>query len=237
MFVASPGHIFLDADYSQIELRVLAHISEDEAMIEAFSSGKDIHRSTAAKIFDVSPKDVTSEMRTAAKAVNFGLIYGKGEFSLAQDLQISMKESKAIIEDYLGSFPKVRDYMKAVVADAKEKGYVMTLLGRRRALPELAASNFQLRAFGERAALNTPIQGTAADIIKLAMIRVYKRLKAENLSAKLILQVHDELIVEAPLEEAKQAGNILREEMEQAFSLKAPLVADMHSGKSWFDAK
>ncbi len=237
MFVASPGHIFLDADYSQIELRVLAHISRDEAMIEAFSSGKDIHRSTAAKIFGVAQEDVTSEMRTAAKAVNFGLIYGKGEFSLAQDLQISMKESKAIIEDYLGSFPKVRDYMKAVVAEAKEKGYVTTLLGRRRALPELSSSNFQLRAFGERAALNTPIQGTAADIIKLAMIRVFKRLEKENLSSKLILQVHDELIVEAPMEEAERAGQILQEEMEKAFLLKAPLLADMQSGKSWFDAK
>ncbi len=237
MFVAAPGHVFLDADYSQIELRVLAHISGDQAMIDAFSSGKDIHKSTAAKIFGVSQEDVTSEMRTAAKAVNFGLIYGKGEFSLAQDLQISMKESKSIIEDYLGSFPKVRDYMKAVVEDAKKKGYVTTLLGRRRALPELTSSNFQLRAFGERAALNTPIQGTAADIIKLAMIRVYKRLKEEGLSARLILQVHDELIVEAPEQEIEKAGQILREEMEAAFILKAPLSADMHSGKSWFDAK
>ena len=148
-----------------------------------------------------------------------------------------MKESKSIIEDYLGSFPKVRDYMKAVVEDAKKKGYVTTLLGRRRVLPELSSSNFQLRAFGERAALNTPIQGTAADIIKLAMIRVYRRLKAEGLRARLILQVHDELIVEAPEEETKLAGRILREEMEAAFSLKAPLSADMHAGKSWFDAK
>ncbi len=237
MFVAAPGHVLLDADYSQIELRVLAHIADDDAMIEAFTAGKDIHASTASRIFGVSPDDVTVEMRTAAKAVNFGLIYGKGEFSLAQDLQISMKEAKAYIEDYLGSYPKVRDYMKTVVEEAKKNGYVTTMLGRRRALPELASSNFQLRSFGERAALNTPIQGTAADIIKLAMVRVYHRLKNEGLAARLILQVHDELIVEAPLSEAEQAGKILQEEMEQAFTLRAPLSADMHSGNSWYDAK
>ncbi|MGN1059119.1 MAG: DNA polymerase, partial [Clostridia bacterium] len=237
MFVAAPGCVLLDADYSQIELRVLAHIAGDEAMIEAFSSGRDIHASTAAKIFGVSPEQVTTEMRTAAKAVNFGLIYGKGEFSLAQDLGISMREAKAYIEDYLGSFPKVRDYMKNVVEEAKKKGYVTTLFGRRRALPELSASSFQLRAFGERAALNTPIQGTAADIIKLAMVRVYNRLKAEGLKARLILQVHDELIVEAPVAEQEQAGTILREEMEQVLTLRTPLLADMHTGASWFDAK
>ncbi len=237
MFVAAPGYVLLDADYSQIELRVLAHIAGDEAMIEAFSSGRDIHASTAAKIFGVSPEQVTTEMRTAAKAVNFGLIYGKGEFSLAQDLGISMREAKAYIEDYLGSFPKVRDYMKNVVEEAKKKGYVTTLFGRRRALPELSASSFQLRAFGERAALNTPIQGTAADIIKLAMVRVYNRLKAEGLKARLILQVHDELIVEVPVAEQEQAGTILREEMEQVLTLRTPLLADMHTGTSWFDAK
>ena len=237
MFVAAPGHILLDADYSQIELRVLAHIADDETMIEAFTSGQDIHASTASKIFGVAKEDVSVEMRTAAKAVNFGLIYGKGEFSLAQDLGISMKEAKAHIEDYLGSFPKVRDYMKFVVEEAKKDGFCTTLMGRRRSLPELSSSNFQLRAFGERAALNTPIQGTAADIIKLAMVRVYNRLKEEKLASRLILQVHDELIVEAPLEEQEVAGKILREEMEKAFALKAPLVADMHSGQSWFDAK
>ncbi len=237
MFVAAPGHVLLDADYSQIELRVLAHIAGDETMIEAFTSGKDIHASTASKIFGVSQESVTPEMRTAAKAVNFGLIYGKGEFSLAQDLQISMGEAKAHIEEYLGSFPKVRDYMKAVVEEAKKNGYVTTMLGRRRLLPELSSSNFQLRSFGERAALNTPIQGTAADIIKLAMVRVYNRLKEEKLAARLILQVHDELIVEAPIAEEERAGNILKEEMELAFSLRAPLVADMQRGFSWFDAK
>ncbi len=237
MFIAAPGHVLLDADYSQIELRVLAHIAGDEVMIDAFASGKDIHASTAAKIFGVAQEEVTPDMRTAAKAVNFGLIYGKGEFSLAQDLQISMKEAKAHIEDYLGTFPKVRDYMKQVVEEAKKNGYVTTMLGRRRNLPELASSNYQLRSFGERAALNTPIQGTAADIIKLAMVRVYNRLKKEGLKARLILQVHDELIVEAPLEEEETAGSILREEMEQAFALRAPLVADMHRGFSWYDAK
>ena len=237
MFVAAPGHVLLDADYSQIELRVLAHIADDETMIEAFSAGEDIHASTASKIFGVPKAEVSTEMRTAAKAVNFGLIYGKGEFSLAQDLGISMREAKAHIEDYLGSFPKVRNYMKTVVEEAKKNGYVTTLMGRRRVLPELASSNFQLRSFGERAALNTPIQGTAADIIKLAMVRVYNRLKEEKLAAHLILQVHDELIVEAPLGEAEAAGKILREEMEQAFALKASLKADMHSGQSWYDAK
>ncbi len=237
MFVAAPGHVLLDADYSQIELRVLAHIAEDEAMIEAFTSGKDIHTSTAAKLFALPQDQITSEMRTAAKAVNFGLIYGKGEFSLAQDLQISMREAKAYIEDYLGSFPNVQKYMKNVVEAAKANGYVTTLFGRRRALPELAASNFQLRAFGERAALNTPIQGTAADIIKLAMVRVYNRLEKEGLKARLILQVHDELIVEAPLDEQERAGQILQEEMEQAFAMKVPLSVDMHAGTSWFDAK
>lgn len=237
MFVAAPGHILLDADYSQIELRVLAHIAGDQNMIEAFASGKDIHASTAAKLFNLPLDEVTSDMRTAAKAVNFGLIYGKGEFSLAQDLQISMREAKAYIEDYLGSFPSVREYMKNVVEKAKENGYVTTLFGRRRALPELSASNFQLRSFGERAALNTPIQGTAADIIKLAMVRVYNRLEQEGLRARLILQVHDELIVEAPLEEQEQAGRILKEEMEQAFIMQAPLAVDMHAGTSWFEAK
>ncbi len=237
MFVAAPGCILLDADYSQIELRVLAHISGDEAMIEAFAAGKDIHASTAAKLFGVDPKDVTSEMRTAAKAVNFGLIYGKGEFSLAQDLGITMREAKAYIEDYLGSFPKVRDYMKNVVEKAKEKGYVTTLFGRRRMLPELSSSNYQMRAFGERAALNTPIQGTAADIIKLAMVRVYHRLKQEGLKSRLILQVHDELIVEAPLDEKDTAGRILCEEMEHVLPLAVPLAVDMHAGSSWYDAK
>lgn len=237
MFVAAPGHILLDADYSQIELRVLAHIAGDETMTEAFRTGQDIHASTASKIFGTKKEDVSVEMRTAAKAVNFGLIYGKGEFSLAQDLGISMREAKAHIEEYLGSFPKVRDYMKAVVEEAKKNGYCTTLMGRRRNLPELSSSNFQLRSFGERAALNTPIQGTAADIIKLAMVRVYNRLKAEKLTARLILQVHDELIVEAPASEQEIAGKILREEMEQAYSLAAPLVADMHSGHSWYDAK
>ena len=237
MFVAAPGHILLDADYSQIELRVLAHIAEDETMIAAFTSGEDIHASTASKIFGVPKNAVSSDMRTAAKAVNFGLIYGKGEYSLAQDLGISMREAKAHIEDYLGSFPKVQDYMKNVVEEAKKNGYVTTLMGRRRLLPELSSGNFQLRSFGERAALNTPIQGTAADIIKLAMVRVYTRLKEEKLSAKLILQVHDELIVEAPLAEQERAGEILKTEMEQAYLLKAPLVADMHAGLSWYEAK
>jgi len=237
MFVAAPSHVLVDADYSQIELRVLAHIAGDEAMITSFAAGKDIHASTAAKIFAVAEDEVDVEKRTAAKAINFGLIYGKGEFSLARDLNISIKEAKAYMEDYLGSFPKVRDYMKDIVEFAKKNGYVSTLFGRRRQLPELKSSNFQLRAFGERAALNAPIQGTAADIIKLAMVRVYQRLQAENLEAKLILQVHDELIVEAPESEAARAQQILKEEMEQAVSLAVPLFVDMKTGLSWYDTK
>ncbi len=237
MFVAAPGHILIDADYSQIELRVLAHIADDEAMIASFASGKDIHASTASKIFGVTEDLVDVEKRTAAKAINFGLIYGKGEFSLARDLNISIKEAKAYMEDYLGSFPKVRDYMKKIVEFAKENGYVSTMFGRRRYLPELKSSNFQLRAFGERAALNAPIQGTAADIIKLAMVRVFARLKKEGLRAKLILQVHDELIVEAPEAEAEMAQKILKEEMEQAVMLSVPLFVDMQTGQSWYDTK
>ncbi|MBE7021672.1 MAG: DNA polymerase I [Ruminococcaceae bacterium] len=237
MFVAAPGHVLIDADYSQIELRVLAHIAGDEAMIASFAAGKDIHASTAAKLFGVSEDAVDVEKRTAAKAINFGLIYGKGEFSLARDLGISIKEAKAYMEEYLGSFPKVRDYMKSIVEFAKAHGYVSTMFGRRRHLPELKSSNFQLRAFGERAALNAPIQGTAADIIKLAMVRVYHRLQEEKLTARLILQVHDELIVEAPEQEAEKAQKILREEMEQAVALSVPLFVDMQTGKSWYDTK
>lgn len=238
MFVAeSDDFVLVDADYSQIELRVLAHIADDENMIEAFRSGFDIHASTAAKVFGVRQEDVTGEMRSAAKAINFGLVYGMGEFSLSQDLHISLKAAKAYINDYLGSYPNVKKYMKETVEFAKEHGYVKTMFGRRRDLPELKSSNYQTRAFGERAAMNTPVQGTAADIIKLAMINVSKRLKEEKLKSRLILQVHDELIVEAAKPEVDDVCRILKTEMENAASLSVPLKVDMHTGRSWYDTK
>ncbi len=238
MFVAeSEDYVLVDADYSQIELRVLAHIANDENMIAAFRSGFDIHASTAAKVFGVSQENVTSEMRSAAKAINFGLVYGMGEFSLSQDLHISLKEAKEYINDYLGSYPNVKKYMKDTVEFAKEHGYVKTMFGRRRDIPELQSSNYQIRSFGERAAMNTPVQGTAADIIKLAMINVSRRLKQENLKSRLILQVHDELIVEAKKNELDEVCRILKTEMENAASLSVPLKVDMQTGRSWYDTK
>ncbi len=238
MFIAkSDDFVLVDADYSQIELRVLAHIAEDENMIEAFKSDFDIHTSTAAKVLGVASDDVTSEMRSAAKAINFGLVYGMGEFSLSQDLKISVKQAKEYIEDYLGSYPNVQKYMKNTVDFAKENGYVKTMFGRRRDIPEIKASNFQTRAFGERVALNTPIQGSAADIIKLAMVNVYNRLLQENLKARLILQVHDELIIECPKNEQEKVKTVLREEMENAAQLSVPLKVDMKAGRSWYDTK
>ena len=238
MFIASKeDNVLVDADYSQIELRVLAHIADDENMQEAFLTDFDIHSATAAKVFSVDKSEVTQEMRSAAKAINFGLVYGMGEFSLSQDLHISVKKAKEYIEDYLGSYPNVQKYMKDTVDFAKENGYVTTMFGRRRDIPEIKASNFQTRAFGERVALNTPVQGTAADIIKLAMINVYKRLKKENLTSKLILQVHDELIIEAPKSEVNRVCVLLREEMEKAANLSVPLKVDMKVGRSWYDTK
>ena len=238
MFIAkSEDFVLIDADYSQIELRVLAHIAQDAHMIEAFRSDFDIHSATAAKVFGVDKDEVTTEMRSAAKAINFGLVYGMGEFSLSQDLKISVKKAKEYIEDYLGSYPNVQKYMKDTVDFAKENGYVTTMFGRRRDIPEIKASNFQTRAFGERVALNTPVQGTAADIIKLAMINVYNRLKTEKLTSKLILQVHDELIIEAPKGEVDKVQAILREEMEKAAKLSVPLKVDMKVGRSWYDTK
>lgn len=236
-FIAPAGTTLLDADYSQIELRVLAHVAGDESMQEAFLHGEDIHRATAAKMYGVAPKDVTPAMRSSAKAINFGIMYGKGSFSLSKDLSISVKEADEFIKAYLGTYPKVKQYMDKTIADGRENGYVATLYGRRRALPELQSSNFNLRASGERMAMNTPIQGTAADVIKLAMVRVYRRLKAEGLAAKLILQVHDELIVECPLAEQERAAKILGEEMRGAAQFAVPLEADVNAGATWYDAK
>ncbi len=237
MFVSAPGCMLVDADYSQIELRLLAHIAGDKAMQEAFRSGADIHTATAAQVFGVPPEEVSHEMRRRAKAVNFGIVYGISDFSLAQDIGVSRAEAREYMDRYFATFRGVRAYMDRVVAEAKEQGWVATLMGRRRWLPELKSSNFNLRSFGERVALNMPIQGTAADVIKLAMIRVWKALKAEGLKAKLILQVHDELIVECPEEETEQVKEVLTREMEDAVDYAVPMRADSAAGKSWGEAK
>lgn len=238
MFIAEGEDTCLvDADYSQIELRVLAHISDDKTMQQAFIDGVDIHTQTASQVFGVPISEVTSLMRFRAKAVNFGIVYGIGAFSLAQDLKISVKEADQYIKGYLGNYPKVDEYMKTTVSNARENGYVTTLLGRRRNMPELKAANKITQAFGERVAMNAPIQGTAADIIKMAMVKVYNRLKKEGLKARLILQVHDELIVETPKTELEQVKSLLKEEMENACKLNVPLAVEMNSGKSWYDTK
>lgn len=237
MFVAEQGRVLVDADYSQIELRVLAHVADDDAMIEAFRSGQDIHATTASKVYGVPVEDVTPQMRSSCKAVNFGIVYGISDFSLAQDIGVTRKEAAAFIQSYLDTYPGVHHYMESIKQSARENGYVETLFGRRRALPELNSKNFNLRSFGERAAMNTPIQGTAADIIKIAMLRVRDRLKAEGFEARLILQVHDELILEAPEHEAERAAALLREEMEHAAELRVPLVAEAKIGHSWYETK
>lgn len=237
MFVPADGCVLVDADYSQIELRLLAHIADDEAMKQAFLTGEDIHTVTAAQVFGVPSDQVTKQMRSHAKAVNFGIVYGISAFSLAQDIGVPVYEAKEYIETYFERFPGIRRYMDEVVAQAKERGYVETLMHRRRVLPELAASNFNTRSFGERVARNMPIQGTAADVIKLAMVRVDERLHKENLKAKLILQVHDELIVECPEEEKETVARLLTEEMEGAVHLSVPLTAEAHWGKNWLEAK
>ena len=237
MFVPEEGCVLVDADYSQIELRLLAHISGDENMRNAFISGGDIHTATAAQVFHVAPEAVTGEMRRSAKAVNFGIVYGISAFSLSQDIGVSVAEAKAYMEAYFATFPGVRTYMDAVVEMAKQTGYVETILHRRRALPELTSSNHNLRAFGERVALNMPIQGTAADVMKLAMVAVWKRLRDEGLQARLVLQVHDELIVECPESEAEIVSCLLAEEMERVAELSVPLTAEAHWGRNWLEAK
>ena len=237
MFVAESDKVLVDADYSQIELRVLAHIADDEAMIDAFRHGQDIHAATASRVYGVPVSEVTPQMRSSCKAVNFGIVYGISDFSLAQDIGVSRKEAGAFIQSYLDTYSGVHHYMESIKQSAREKGYVETLFGRRRAIPELNSKNFNLRSFGERAAMNTPIQGTAADIIKIAMLRVSERLKREGSSARLILQVHDELIIEAPKAEAEQVAVLLREEMEHAVALKVPLLAEAKIGHSWYETK
>ena len=236
MFVASPGMILVDADYSQIELRLLAHISGDKTMQDAFLSGEDFHTITASNVFNIPRDEVSALMRSRAKAVNFGIVYGISAFSLSQDIGVFPKEAQAYMDAYMGKYHGVRDYMKSVVEQAKNDGYVSTLYGRRRDLPELKSSNFNMRSFGERVALNMPIQGTAADIIKLAMVNVHRELAARKLKARLILQVHDELIVECPEDEAEIVREVLSYEMENAAKLSVPLTVDAHIGHSWAEA-
>ena len=236
MFVASPGKVLVDADYSQIELRLLAHIANDETMIAAFRSGEDIHAVTASQVFGVPLAEVTPLQRSHAKAVNFGIVYGISAFSLAQDIGVFQSEAKAYMDSYFAKYHGVREYMTRVVEQAKADGYVTTLFGRRRDLPELKSSNFNLRSFGERVALNMPIQGTAADIIKAAMVRVDARMRAEKLQARLLLQVHDELIVECPAEEAETVKAILVDEMEHVVDYRVPLLVDAKIGASWAEA-
>lgn len=236
-FTCDNGNVLIDADYSQIELRVLAAIADDKNMIEAFNNNADIHTITASQVFNMPVEMVTSVMRSRAKAVNFGIVYGIGPFSLGKDIGVSVYEAKKYIENYLNHYSGVRQYMDDIIVEAKEKGYVTTLFGRRRYLPELSASNAIQRSFGERVARNMPIQGTAADIIKIAMVKVFERLRNENMKSRLIMQVHDELIIEAPENEAEKAKNILCEEMENAVSLSVRLSVDAHTGKTWYDAK
>ena len=234
---ATDDYVIIDADYSQIELRLLAHMSADSNMIGAFLGGADIHTSTAASVFGVDAESVTSEMRKRAKAVNFGILYGIGAFSLSDDLGVSRAQAQEFIDRYLSSYPGIDAYLKGTIAAAYEDGFVTTLFGRRRYIPELSGTNKMQQKFGERVAMNSPIQGTAADVIKLAMIRVDKRLKREGIDARLILQVHDELLIEAHRDCAEHAKAILKEEMEHAVTYSVPLDVDIHIGNTWFDAK
>lgn len=236
-FIADEDKILVDADYSQIELRVMAHLCGDKNMMSAFNSGEDIHTSTAAQVFDVPPIMVSTEMRNAAKAVNFGIIYGIGAFSLAKDINTTREQAEEYINSYLARYPKVKKFMDSTVENAMKTGTVTTMFGRKRRIPEIMSSNKVQQAAGKRIAMNTPVQGTAADLIKIAMINVYRRIKAENLNAKLILQVHDELIIESTIDCADRAAEILREEMQNVHEMNVPLAVDVNKGKSWYDAK
>lgn len=237
VFVPDEGYVFLDADYSQIELRVLAHMSGDEMLIRAYKEAQDIHRLTASQVFHVPFEQVTDLQRRNAKAVNFGIVYGISSFGLSQDLSITRKEAAEYIENYFETYPKIKGFLDSMVEEGKEKGYVSTMFGRRRPVPELKSSNFMQRSFGERVAMNSPIQGTAADIIKIAMNRVYRRIKQEGLESRLILQVHDELLIETKKEELEAVSRILEEEMKGAVSLAVDLEVDMNQGNNWYEAK
>ncbi len=237
IFIPRDGNVFIDADYSQIELRLLAHFSGCKELIEAYNSGTDIHSVTAAQVFGVPVEEVTAKMRREAKAVNFGIIYGLSDFGLSRNLNIPLTTAKEYIEKYFATYSAVKDFMNSNVAFAKEHGYVSTLTGRKRIIPEIKSANYNIRQFGERAAMNMPLQGSSADIIKIAMNNVYKALKKQDLKTKLILQVHDELVLDAPEEEVQKAAGILKYEMENAVKLKVPLTVEVHTGKNWYDAK
>ena len=237
VFVPEEGYVFVDADYSQIELRVLAHCSGDSHLIEAYREAEDIHRITASQVFHVPFEEVTEQQRRNAKAVNFGIVYGISSFGLSQDLSITKKEAAQYIEDYFHTYPGIKSFLDDTVKHAKEMGYVVTLFNRRRPVPELSSGNFMQRSFGERVAMNAPIQGTAADIIKIAMTGVNRRLKEKQMKSRLVLQVHDELLIEAHRSELDEVKTILKEEMENAASLDVPLEVDMHTGDNWYEAK
>ncbi|MBQ9490866.1 MAG: DNA polymerase I, partial [Lachnospiraceae bacterium] len=237
VFVPAKDHVFLDADYSQIELRILAHMSGDQQLIEAYRMDQDIHRITASKVFHVPFEEVTPLQRRNAKAVNFGIVYGISSFGLSQDLSITPKEAAVYIQQYFATYPGIKLFLDACVLEAKEKGYSVTMFGRRRPIPELSSSNFMQRSFGERIAMNSPIQGTAADIIKIAMVKTWKALRNAGMQSKLILQVHDELIIEAKKDEAEKARQILEDCMKSAADLAVELVVDVHEGDNWYDAK
>ena len=235
-FVASEGCVFLDADYSQIELRLLAHLSGDENLIEAYKSDADIHKITASKVFHTPLDEVTKEQRRNAKAVNFGIVYGISSFGLSQDLSISRKEAGEYIKQYFATYPKVKEFLDRTVKQAKMDGYTTTMFERRRPIPELASSNFMQRAFGERAAMNAPIQGSAADIMKIAMIHVEKALREAEVDARIVLQVHDELLVECAKEDVEKVRGILHDEMAKAADVKVPLEVEVDEGGNWFEA-
>ena len=237
VFIPEQDYVFVDADYSQIELRILAHCSGDEQLICAYREARDIHRITASQVFHVPFEEVTDLQRRNAKAVNFGIVYGISSFGLSEDLSITKKEAAQYIENYFQTYPGIKTFLDLAVADAKEKGYAVTLFGRRRPIPELSSGNFMQRSFGERVAMNSPIQGTAADIMKIAMIGVNNRLKERQMKSRLVLQVHDELLIEAYKEEVAQVEEILAYEMEHAASLLVPLEVDMHVGANWYEAK
>jgi DNA polymerase-1 len=236
-FVAPPGHLLLIADYSQVELRLLAHFSDDPAFVAAFQRGGDIHRQTAAVIFGVPEANVTGEMRARAKTINFATIYGQGALALSRQLGITLEEAKAFIKHYFERFAGVRAWLDKTVDEARQRGFVETLFGRRRYIPELRDRNFSIRSFGERTATNSPLQGSAADLIKIAMIRIHAALAHANLRTKMLLQVHDELVFEIPEDERSVAGALVKREMEGVANLRVPLVVTVGAGKNWIDAK
>ena len=237
IFEPAEGKVYIDSDYSQIELRVLAHISKDEHMIQAFKNDEDIHKQAASKVFKTPIDEVTHEQRSNAKAVNFGIVYGISDYGLSEQLGIPVKLAKQYIQEYLEQYSGIKNFMDSITESAKEKGYVETLYNRRRYIPELKSNNYMVRQFGARAAMNTPIQGTAADIMKIAMINVYRELKNRGLQSKIVLQVHDEMMIEAPISEAEEVKQIVKEQMQNAAKLDVPLVAQISEACNWYDCK